>query len=63
MFVSFETTKEMLAYYVSQNGLPFIADSLDGKPVGFIFQQPGGYDVSDLRRVQGEDEMLAIVAG
>ena len=62
MYTSFETTKEMLDYYVSQNGLPFIADDSNEKPIGFIFQQSGGYDTQGLRQVKDEAEMYLIAA-
>lgn len=60
MYISFETTKDFLKYYMEQYGLPFIADNGEEKPIGFIFQQSGGYDTQGLRQVKDEAEMYLI---
>ena len=60
MFVSL--TSNMLEYYVDQMGLPYVAPNLEDEPIGFIFQQAGGYDVSDLVRCTSVEEMYQIAA-
>lgn len=58
MYVSFNST--ILDYYAEQYGLPFIAENLDGQPMGFIFAQPGGYATFALVPVHSVEEMHQI---
>lgn len=60
MFVLLSST--MLDYYVEENGLPYISRNLAGGISGFVFAQPGGYDVEGMERVESAEEMHAIAS-
>jgi len=57
MFTALDTT--MLEYYVENHGLPYVAENLEGKPIGFIFQD-GEVETAGLRRAASIDECKAL---